>query len=94
MIFATCERHTAMRWLAHLYPSYKIEDSPDCAGPLLDLVAADVLRVSDPMMGTRAAVLPGNKWDSRYQKATEKALDGFTASLAGRKRAEEKAKPE
>lgn len=48
MQFATCERDTALRFLRRLYPSRTIEDTPECAGPLLDFVERDVVRITDP----------------------------------------------
>ncbi len=61
--FATCERNRALGYLQKVYPTRDIADSDECAGPLLDLVEKDILRVQDPMMhGNRIAIIPGKNW--------------------------------
>jgi len=61
--FATCERHRALDFIKRVYPSKEISDSPDSAGPLLDFVEQDLVRIQDPMMyGNRIQVVPGNNW--------------------------------
>ena len=61
--FATCERRTALRYIQKVYPSKTITDTPDCAGPLLDFVEQDLVRIQDPMMyGNRIQVVAGKKW--------------------------------
>ncbi len=72
--FATCDRQRALQFIQDVYPDREITDTEDCAGPLLDLVAKDILRIQDPMMhGNRIAVLPGNKWDESYREAATAA---------------------
>lgn len=46
--FATCERHRALGFLKKMYPSAEVTDTEESAGPLLDHVAKDVVRVGDP----------------------------------------------
>ena len=61
--FATCERKRALEYIETVYPSAKITDTPDSAGPLLDLVEKDFVRIQDPMMyGNRIQVIPGKRW--------------------------------
>lgn len=62
--FATCERSRALGFLQRVYPKATITDSKESAGPLLDLVEADVVRIQDPTMyGNQIAVRPGKNWD-------------------------------
>lgn len=67
--FATCERHRALEFIQRVYPSKTITDTPDCAGPLLDLVERDIVRIQDPTMyGGQIAVSPSaNNWDEKYR---------------------------
>jgi hypothetical protein len=61
--FATCERSSALRYLQRVYPNSVITDTPESAGPLLDLVEKDLVRVQDPAMyGNRIAIIPGNNF--------------------------------
>ena len=61
--FATCCRKSALGFIQRVYPSRTIEDTPESAGPLLDLVEQDLVRVQDPMMhGSSPQVIPGTKW--------------------------------
>lgn len=46
--FATCDRNNALKFLRKLNPSINLEDSAESAGDLLDIIAADELRVCDP----------------------------------------------
>ncbi len=58
--FATCDRNRALYFLQEVYPSRKIEDTPESAGLLLDLVEQDLIRIQDPLMyGKRIQVVPG-----------------------------------
>lgn len=59
--FATCERERALAFLRKLYPNRKVEDTKKCAGPLLDLVEKDVVRITDPDHH-QAMVVPGTHW--------------------------------
>lgn len=73
--FATCNRVDALRFLKKVYKSRIIEDSPEDAGPMLDLVEKDIIRIQDPMMhsvnGT-IQVIPGTHWDeSKRPEITE-----------------------
>lgn len=60
--FATCERARALTFLAQAYPSRTVRDTPDDAGPLLDLVVRDVVRIQDPAFHQPPQVVPGKKW--------------------------------
>lgn len=61
-MFATCDRRMALGFLKRIYPSRTVEDTAADAGPLLDLVEADIVRIPDPYYHA-AAVQPGKKWD-------------------------------
>lgn len=75
IVFATCERGRALGFLRRLYPSSEVNDTPEDAGPMLDLVAADVFRIPDPdMHGSRVGLLPSKNWDeSRRQECIDVA---------------------
>ena len=61
--FATCERRRALGYIQQVYPSQTITDTPDSAGPLLDFVEEDLVRIQDPFMyGGNIQVVPGKKW--------------------------------
>lgn len=62
--FATAERHRALGYLKAVYPSSDVFDTPESAGPMLDLVDNDIIRIQDPMMyGNSPQVVPGTNWD-------------------------------
>lgn len=77
--FATCERKRALGFIQKVYPSKTITDTPDCAGPLLDLVERDIVRVQDPMMyGSQIAVSPNAaNWDEKYRDEVVAACNLF-----------------
>ena len=61
--FATCNRKSALEYIQKVYPSRTITDAPDSAGPILDLVEKDIVRVQDPMMyGNQIQIIPGTNW--------------------------------
>jgi len=61
--FATCNRNTALGYLQKVCPSSDITDTEDSAGPLLDFVEKDLVRIQDPMMhGSKIGVIAGDKW--------------------------------
>jgi len=60
--FATCDRRRALQFLQKLYPSKQITDTPESAGPLLDFVEADVVRITDPDFH-RGEVIQSKNWD-------------------------------
>lgn len=67
--FATCERKRALEFIQRVYPSKAITDTPESAGPLLDLVERDIIRIQDPAMyGNRIGVSPNaSNWDEKYR---------------------------
>lgn len=68
--FATCERARALGFIQKVYPSKTITDTPESAGPLLDFVAQDIVRVQDPMMHSMSPqVIPGKNWNESYRDA-------------------------
>ncbi len=72
--FATCERQRALGFLQQVYPSRTITDTPESAGPLLDFVAKDIVRVQDPMMhGMSPQVIPGTNWNETHRDAVVSA---------------------
>lgn len=68
--FATCERQRALEYIQRVYPSKTISDTPRCAGPLLDLVEKDIVRIQDPAMyGGRISVSPNaSNWNEEYRE--------------------------
>jgi hypothetical protein len=61
--FATCDRRRALEFIRKVYPSREVTDTPESAGPLLDLVEKDVMRIQDPMMyGMNIQAVPGKNW--------------------------------
>uniref|UniRef100_A0A6M3JCR8 Uncharacterized protein n=1 Tax=viral metagenome TaxID=1070528 RepID=A0A6M3JCR8_9ZZZZ len=78
--FATCERWRALQYIQKVYPSKTITDSPESAGPLLDFVEKDIVRIQDPMMyGNRIQVSAGKKWveDATIREAIVSACKIF-----------------
>lgn len=77
--FATCERQRALGFIQAVYPSRIITDTPDSAGPLLDLVEQDIVRIQDPMMyGNRIEVSPNAmNWDEKHRDAVVAACKIF-----------------
>ena len=77
--FATCERHRALEFIQRVYPSKTITDTPDCAGPLLDLVERDIVRIQDPAMyGNQIAVSPNApNWDESHRESVIAACKLF-----------------
>ena len=64
--FATCNRRSALQFIQKVYSDKNITDTPDSAGPLLDLVAQDICRVQDPMMhGDTIMVIAGHNCDNK-----------------------------
>jgi len=59
--FATCERGSALGFLKKIYPDREVLDTPECAGPLLDEVAKDFIRITDPDFHI-GEVIPGKKY--------------------------------
>lgn len=77
--FATCERHRALAFIKAVYPSKEITDTPESAGPLLDLVERDIVRIQDPMMyGGIISVSPNAKnWKEEYRSQVVAACQLF-----------------
>ena len=77
--FATCERSRALEFIQRVYPSKTITDTPDCAGPLLDFVEKDIVRIQDPMMhGNQIAVSPSaTNWKEEYREQVVAACKLF-----------------
>lgn len=80
--FATCERRRALEFLKKFYPSRVIEDTPESAGPVLDLVEQDLFRIPDPDFhgGT---VFPGPKWDESRREECVSVMDRFHNATGG-----------
>lgn len=60
--FATCDRVRALGFLKKFYPGRVVEDTPESAGPLLDLVERDIVRIPDPDYHN-GAMFPSTNWD-------------------------------
>jgi len=77
--FATCERAHALSFIQRVYPSKTITDSPESAGPLLDFVEKDIVRIQDPSMyGNTIAVSPNAKnWKDEYREQVVAACQLF-----------------
>lgn len=60
--FATCCRNSVLEFIKSQYKSVEITDSPESAGPLLDLVEKDICRITDPRMHGRAEVIQGKNF--------------------------------
>lgn len=60
--FSTCDRNRALGFLQALYPNQQIADTPESAGPLLDFVESDVVRITDPKFH-QGEVVPAKNWD-------------------------------
>ena len=72
--FATCERHRALEYIQIILPSKSLEDTPESAGPFLDFVERDIVRVQDPLMyGTQIAITPSKNWDELHREPLMKA---------------------
>lgn len=62
-MFATCERKRALEFIQKMHPKAELHDTSESAGPLLDLVAADLIRVQDPNFHQPCQIVPGKNWD-------------------------------
>ncbi|KQP02491.1 hypothetical protein [Pseudorhodoferax sp. Leaf265] len=83
--FATCERNKALAFMQTAEPGAGLTDTPESAGPVLDLVERDVLRVQDPLMhGKQIAVIAGTKYtddhDAEIQPAVKVLLSAVRAA--------------
>jgi len=68
--FATNDRAMALRFIRAALPDRQVEDSPSSAGPLLDLVERDIVRVQDPMMhGQTIAIIASDGWTEQHREA-------------------------
>jgi hypothetical protein len=61
MYFATCERKRALGFLKKIYPSRDVLDVEDNAKDLLDLIGADIVRITDPDFHT-PEIIQGTKY--------------------------------
>ncbi len=60
--FATCDTGRAFEFLQRVYPSRDV--TRDACAKVLDLVAADIIRIQDPMMhGNSPQIVPGKNWN-------------------------------
>lgn len=67
--FATCERRMALQFLRKLNPSHAIEDTPESAADLLNIIEADELRVCDPDYHSGSIIQGQNFNDSTAERA-------------------------
>lgn len=76
--FATCNRNRALEFIQYIYPEKGITDTPESAGPLLDFVEQDIVRVQDPAMhGSTINISPATNWDEKYRDAVVNACRLF-----------------
>ena len=75
--FATCDRNIALEFLQKYYPEKNISDSINSAGPLLDFVEQDIVRIQDPMMHSNAQVIASTNWDEKFRDQVIKACEIF-----------------
>ena len=71
--FATCERSRALVFLKQLYPSYTVTDTEDSVKDLLDIIAADELRVCDPDFHA-GSIIQGPSFNETTTERAEAAL--------------------
>ena len=72
--FATCERKRALEFIRKVLPSKTLDDTPESAGPFLDFVERDVVRVQDPLMyGDTIEIIPSKNWDELHREPLMKA---------------------
>jgi hypothetical protein len=82
--FATCDRVRALEFIRRVYPSYvaRISDTPESAGPVLDFVERDVIRIQDPLMhGSTIQVIPGTAWDESERDSVVAACGAMVATI-------------
>lgn len=76
--FATCERKRALEFLKEVYPSREVLDTPEDAGPLLDLVEKDIVRIQDPMMhGKSPQVIQGSHFKPEMMGNVQSVAQAF-----------------
>ena len=83
--FATCERWRALHFLQTVYPSKTVTDTPGCAGPILDLVEKDLIRVQDPMMHSvsgRIQIIPGTHFSEAMRQSITDVCREFAERVA------------
>ena len=72
--FATWDRKLALKFLQGHHPSWNLEDTPERAGPVLDLVEENLFLIVDPRC-RRGEITIGQKWDpSRGQECLDTLL--------------------
>lgn len=76
-MFATCDRRMALDFLKKQYPLRIVEDTPDSAGPILDLVAADLIRVQDPDFHQPCQIVAGKAYDEDLASEILQACQAF-----------------
>jgi hypothetical protein len=68
--FATCDRHNALSFLRKLHPGTDLQDTPESAADLLDIIEADEIRVCDPDFHG-GQMIQGKNWkDDTLTRAT------------------------
>lgn len=72
--FCSRDREHALRCLRVAAAQPELMDTKDSAGPLLDLIDQDVVRVQDPDFHWPAKVITGKKWDSKRVDEVKAAL--------------------
>lgn len=85
--FATCSRLRALDFVRAAFPGALVTDTPESAGPMLDVFESDIYRITDPAMHGRASVIPGCRYDSASEAERAEALGKIQAANAAIARA-------
>ena len=72
--FETCDRRMALGFLQKLYPAHEITDTPESAGPMLDMVQQDIFRVPDPDFHSGGEIYPSKNWKDEHMDDAQRSL--------------------
>ncbi len=85
--FATNDRADALRNLRGFYPNCVIEDTPESASHVLDLVTEGICRIPDPTMHPNGAIFPSETATEDDVSRAKKIFQSFhDAALATKKK--------
>lgn len=85
--FSTSDRTRALGFMRLACHQPELQDTPESMGPLLDLVAQDIVRIDDPEHHSPATVIPGNNWHEKYRALVVEACKKMKGGVpeSGRK---------
>ena len=69
------KRNEALRFIQMAYPSKWINDSPDSAGPVLDLVENGLIRIEDPMIFGTGQITWSISNNNRHKEHSENVVN-------------------